>query len=405
MKLQPLPPLNSLVAFEAAAHHLSFTVAARELNVTQGAISRQVRLLEDYLGTALFTRTTREINLTATGSQYRKRARYAATDRPEPRREYAIGKARSQVTVVTSTAMASLWLLPLVSEFQRQNEEIDLRIIATDQVSDFPGWTVTWRCITAAHAEKHESHAVIQRRDFPTVCSPAYLAQHPGIETLKQLGGCTWLWLEDQHRDWIGWKEWFQRLGYQAPEPRRRININSYSMLIQSALAGQGIALAWSGLLSNHLQTGNLVRPTQAILRTDAQFCLLEPQGRAPKQTKRQPLPPVADGASGGEQSTFDGPGDLADFHIHGDARREDLHPSLVEDLDRDNLVAQKSASRFRYRRQSHGWRSWPWPSTDGHAFGNPARAAGDGYLGHHPTPPVLPRCTTRSRERTPGDW
>nr|BFE95888.1 hypothetical protein GCM10020185_64240 [Pseudomonas brassicacearum subsp. brassicacearum] len=118
---------------------------------------------------------------------------------------------------------------------------------------------------------------------FP-VCSPAYLAQHPGIETLKQLGGCTWLWLEDQHRDWIGWKEWFQRLGYQAPEPRRRININSYSMLIQSALAGQGIALAWSGLLSNHLQTGNLVRPTQAILRTDAQFCLLEPQGRAPNR-------------------------------------------------------------------------------------------------------------------------
>src|SRR3546814_18990792 len=70
MKLQPLPPLNSLVAFESAARHLSFTVAARELNVTQGAISRQVRLLEDYLGTALFTRPTREINLTATGTQY-----------------------------------------------------------------------------------------------------------------------------------------------------------------------------------------------------------------------------------------------------------------------------------------------------------------------------------------------
>ena len=70
MKLQPLPPLNSLVAFEAAARHLSFTVAARELNVTQGAISRQIRLLEDYLGTALFTRTTREINLTVSGSQY-----------------------------------------------------------------------------------------------------------------------------------------------------------------------------------------------------------------------------------------------------------------------------------------------------------------------------------------------
>ena len=65
MKLQPLPPLNSLVAFEASARHLSFTVAARELNVTQGAISRQIRVLEDYLGKTLFERTTRRLTLTS----------------------------------------------------------------------------------------------------------------------------------------------------------------------------------------------------------------------------------------------------------------------------------------------------------------------------------------------------
>ncbi|MCW1247297.1 LysR substrate-binding domain-containing protein, partial [Pseudomonas sp. SAICEU22] len=125
--------------------------------------------------------------------------------------------------------------------------------------------------------------ALFNEEIFP-VCSPAYLSQHPEAGNLEQLGACTWLWLEDQHRDWIGWKEWFQRLGHPAPEPRRRININNYSMLIQSALAGQGIALAWTRLLGDHLQTGNLVRPTSAILSTDAQFCLLEPLGQVPNR-------------------------------------------------------------------------------------------------------------------------
>lgn len=137
MKLQPLPPLNSLVAFEAAARHLSFTVAARELNVTQGAVSRQIRLLEDYLGTALFVRTTREINLTSTGSQYYESVRDTLQQIARATAGVRHWQGAQQVTVVTSTAMASLWLLPLVSEFQRQHEEIDLRIIATDQVEDF----------------------------------------------------------------------------------------------------------------------------------------------------------------------------------------------------------------------------------------------------------------------------
>jgi len=285
MKLQPLPPLNSLVAFEAAARHLSFTVAARELNVTQGAISRQVRLLEDYLGAALFTRTTREINLTAIGSQYFESVRDTLQQIAHATAGVRHWQGAQQVTVVTSTAMASLWLLPLVPEFQRQNEEIDLRIIATDQVSDFSRLDCDLALYYCSTQPKNMKVTPLFNEEIFPVCSPAYLAQHPGIETLEQLGGCTWLWLEDQHRDWIGWMEWFARLGYPAPEPRRRININSYSMLIQSALAGQGIALAWSGLLSNHLHTGSLVRPTQTILRTDAKFCLLEPQGRA---TNRQ---------------------------------------------------------------------------------------------------------------------
>jgi LysR family glycine cleavage system transcriptional activator len=284
MKLQPLPPLNSLVAFEAAARHLSFTLAARELNVTQGAISRQIRVLEDYLGTPLFVRSTREINLTTTGSQYYESVRATLQQIVHATAGVRHWRGAQQVTVITTTAMASLWLLPLVSEFQRQNEEIDLRIITNDKVDDFSRQDCDLALYYCSTPPQNMKVTPLFSGEIFPVCSPAFLAQHPQISDLDQLGSCTWLWLEDPRRDWIGWKEWFERLGHVAPEPRRRIDINSYSMLIQSALAGQGIALAWSSLLGNYLQTGELVRPTQATLMTDAQFFLLEPQGRAPNR-------------------------------------------------------------------------------------------------------------------------
>ncbi|MES2261809.1 MAG: LysR substrate-binding domain-containing protein [Pseudomonadota bacterium] len=280
MKIDPIPPLNSLVAFEAAARHLSFTLAAQELNVTQGAISRQVRVLEDYLGTTLFERTTRTINLSITGSQY-----YETVHELLTRLARATGKIRhwqgaQQVTVLTSTALASLWLLPKVAEFQHDNEEIDLRIIAHDHVKDFSRLDCDLALFYCRTPPKDiEVTPLFPEEIFP-VCSPAYLAKHPGLRTPADLHACTWLWLEDPQRDWIGWTEWFQRLGHASREPRHRININSYSMLIQSALTGQGIALAWSNLVDNHLQTGALVRPVDTVLKTEAQFCLIEPQGR-----------------------------------------------------------------------------------------------------------------------------
>jgi DNA-binding transcriptional LysR family regulator len=112
------------------------------------------------------------------------------------------------------------------------------------------------------------------------VCSPAYLAKYPALTEAKDLASCTWLVLDDSQRDWIGWSDWLQSQGLKGLEPKRRININSYSMVIQSAINGQGIALAWSNLVDDYLNSGALVRPLDAVLRTDAQFCLLEPLAR-----------------------------------------------------------------------------------------------------------------------------
>ena len=273
-----MPPLNSLVAFEAAARHLSFTHAAAELNVTQGAISRQVRLLEEYLGAALFERTTRRIDLSPTGAQY-----YEAVHATLLQLARATGNIRhwrgaQQVTVLTSTALASLWLLPKVAEFQRDNEEIELRIIANDHVKDKSRLECDLAVFYCRAQPKDVATTPLFAEEIFPVCSPDYLAKHPELKNPEDLRACTWLWLDDTPGDWIGWREWLQQLGCAGVEPRRRININSYSMVLQSALSGQGVALAWSNLVGHHLETGTLVRPIDAVVRTDARFCLIEPQ-------------------------------------------------------------------------------------------------------------------------------
>lgn len=281
MKLQPLPPLNSLVAFEASARHLSFTLAARELNVTQGAISRQIRLLEEYLGKPLFSRTTREIALTTTGRDYCEVVRESLQKVAHATAGVRHWQGTQQVTVVTSTAMASLWLLPRVSVFKNLNDEVDLRIIATDAMNEFSRLDCDLALYYCRSEPSNAKVTPLFAEEIFPVCSPAYLARNPQLANPQQLGEATWLWLEDPQSDWIGWQEWFYRNGLKATEPRNRININSYSMLIQSALAGQGMALAWSNLVDDHLSNGTLVRPVDTVLRTDARFCLLEPTGRS----------------------------------------------------------------------------------------------------------------------------
>lgn len=289
MKIHPLPPLNSLVGFEAAARHLSFTQAASELNVTQGAISRQVRHLEEYLGKPLFERNTRTIHLTPTGSQYYETVRDSLLHLARSTDEIRHWRGDQQVTVVTSTALAAHWLLPRVPEFKSRFEEIDLRIVANDQVRDFARLDCDLALYYCSKPPKDMLATPLFAEEVFPVCSPAYLARHPHLASADGLADCTWLWLEAAQRDWIGWPEWLVRLGLGPMAPRQRININSYSLLIQSALNGQGVALAWHQLVDDHLLTGALVRPNDLVLNTEGHFYLLERPGPgSPRQSVRQ---------------------------------------------------------------------------------------------------------------------
>lgn len=289
MRIKPLPPLNSLVAFEAAVRHLSFTRAADELSVTQGAISRQVRHLEDYLGRALFIRDKRVLHLTETGAEYYDSVQQALLLLAGATGDILQWQGDKQVTVVTTNAMASFWLLPRFSEFQEQYPEVDVRILAVDNLRDVSQNEfdiALFYCRTPP--QDLQVTPLFSETIFP-VCSPAYLDKHPELRDPQKLASGTLLAL-DVKEEWVNWSDWFQQCGLPQPaEPARRLKINNYPLVIQSALNGQGLALAWANLVDDYLASGLLVAPVDTTLATTSQFYMLEPS--APQS---RPKPGVA---------------------------------------------------------------------------------------------------------------
>lgn len=278
MKIRPLPPLNTLVAFEAVARHLSFTAAAGELSLTQGAVSHRVRQLEDYLGKALFVRANRSIQMTPAGLRYYQVVRACLESVAEATARQLQWKGERRVTVATTHAVASLWLLPKIPDFQRIHEDIDIRILASDQLYDLRHGEFDMALLyRSVPPPEMKATALFPEEVFP-VCSRDYLSASGALEHPDELFRKTLLYLDDGQADWFDWQEWFRRVGVEPVEPRSRIDINNYPMLLQAAINGQGIALAWRHLVDAYLESGALVRPVETVLRTSAKFYLLEPE-------------------------------------------------------------------------------------------------------------------------------
>jgi DNA-binding transcriptional LysR family regulator len=275
-----LPPLSSLVVFEAAARHLSFTRAALELNITQAAVSRQIRSLEDNLGVALFTRLHRTIQLTAPGKKLLRTVTISL--------EYladTVGELRSggsdiiHITVVATLAVASFWLIPRLPKFRVMFPDIEVRVLATDQeieqISESFDAGIRYG---AGHWPGMTARLLGGAEIFP-VCSPGYLSRHP-FASIDGLLEQTLLYQEDPRWDWIDWPIWLAELDMRGSQVRHSLKINSYSLLIQAAIAGQGVALGWSHLVDHLLAAGSLVRPIDATLSTRHSFYLVTPDNQ-----------------------------------------------------------------------------------------------------------------------------
>jgi len=273
------PSTGALRSFEAAARHLSFTEAAAELNLTQGAVSHQIKELETRLGVKLFNREARGINLSDAGDIYLPYVREAlgrlraGLDALRPEGDDNV------LTVSCSPNFAAKWLVPRLGAFSREHPDIDLRISAMMQHVTFEGDGID---LGVRHGIGDWPHLHVtqlcQEVVFP-ICSPLLLASLDQVDSIEGLANLTLL--HDQDR--AAWAKWLTAMDVplEAFDLDHGPVFNESSLVIDAAVAGQGVALARSALSALDLAAGRLVRPVENSLPAKFSYWIVCPKPRA----------------------------------------------------------------------------------------------------------------------------
>ncbi|MES3015242.1 MAG: LysR substrate-binding domain-containing protein [Pseudomonadota bacterium] len=271
--------LSNLRAFEAVARRSSFSEAAEELFVTQSAISRQIKGLEDELGATLFVRGTRHVEMTQSGQLLLRAVEASLPKIDASVRQIRAARSRKRVSVTTFASFGSLWLLPRIEAFQREHPDIDIRVSAADAIADMddPELDLALRYCSPAQAPagavrmfgevltpvvSRSLAEQIRRGEAPPLSTAADLTQH----TLAE---------EDDTKtstEYLSWRRWLTLHDQPGLQPKRWLYLNFTYQQVQAALAGHGVALARVALVFEALQRGELVEPFGPEGRMDSPY-------------------------------------------------------------------------------------------------------------------------------------
>jgi len=262
-----MPALDLLVGFEAAARHLSFTKAGEELYLTQSAVSRQIKELEDQLGLPLFQRRHRALSLTDAGQQYYAvAAQVITTMRAATERLRAQAGKRRPLSVTTTASFAALWLIPRLAGFTREHPGVDVRITAETKVQDLErdGLDVALRHGPASLAGPNAVR-LFGERVFP-VCSPKLLKKLP-LKKPDDLKNHVLLQYHDPdvRHPWLHWKTWLEVAGVADLRPAGTLSFSGYEQIIPAAVAGHGVALGRSPLVKDLIDAKQLTAPFKSM--------------------------------------------------------------------------------------------------------------------------------------------
>ena len=262
--LRQLPSLDFLKGFEAAGRLLSFTLAARELFVTQSALSRQIQALEDGLGVQLFQRKHRALALTPAGSAFHRavgetlRSLASAAD-------MARGASRAPgLTMTTTVSFASLWVIPRLPAFRERHPEVEVYVSADDRLVDLGRGDVDVAIRYVADARAPEGAVRLFGERLLPVVSPK-LVRRGGTPLAKpgDLARHVLLHLDDPEGQtpWLEWGQWLAANGEPGLKPAGSLRFKLYDQVIQAAVGGQGVALGRVPLIAEHLRDGRLIAP------------------------------------------------------------------------------------------------------------------------------------------------
>lgn len=276
-----LPSLNALLVLEAAVRHRSFTAAAVELGVTQAAISRQVALLEEQLGTPLFVRRHRAVEPTAPCQLLASSLAIQFAAIGESIEMVRSAKRQEAVTIGATLAFSTFWLLPRIAEFRERYPSAQIRVVSQDSRINLAGGEVDV-VVRFGVPPFDDGLVVASRADevFP-VCSPDYARKVGGAEVFAA-GRYELIEHEVPDRSWYVWSDWFGRARVAAAQVQPSLSVRHFSEALQAARAGHGIALGWGVLVQGYLDDGSLVRLGDAVVQAEGRYNVLVPARRKP---------------------------------------------------------------------------------------------------------------------------
>ena len=278
-----LPPLKSLVAFEAAARHLSLTRAGGELRISREAVSRHIRGLEEHLGVKLFDRLHRAVALTPPGKKLRVIVQKSLEDIAHVSR--AIGKSAEshKITVAATIAISSFFLTPRLSRFRVKHPSNEIHVVISDKPSELFADEInvalrygdgSWPGFNATH--------LVDVRSFP-VCTPEYLESSPQLKKPADLINHTLVNLDGVPHASEDWWWWLDEHNVRTPESLNMRGCNSYDNVRRRVMQGEGVALGFSGLVDDYVDDGRLVRPLGAVENKIQAVYVVLPAATAPQ--------------------------------------------------------------------------------------------------------------------------
>jgi DNA-binding transcriptional LysR family regulator len=253
-----------LRAFEAVARHLNFRAASEEMALTQSAVSRQIQALEEEVGATLFLRHTRAVELTGAGAQLLLAVSQALPRIDSAVRQIRQSAGRKSVSVTTFASFASMWLIPRLEQFQRDNPEIDIRIDASDTSLDLELADVDLALRYGPTANMPPKAIRLFGEQLTPVASPWLLKSASPVKKPADLAQFALIEAGDAHRthlEWLTWRRWFDEQQLSRLQPKRWLYFNYAYQMVQAALTGQGVVLARLPMVSEALANGDLIEP------------------------------------------------------------------------------------------------------------------------------------------------
>ncbi len=282
------PPLPALRTFEVAARHLSFTKAASELHITQGAVSQQIKQLEASLGFALFHRGARGLSLTEKGEALAETAQSAFRRLFDKIEELRQSEDAGILTVSVSPSLAVKWLIPRLGRFYERHPEVDVRIRPDPVLIDVEAeaGTVDMAIRFGQGPFPGLSAVPIMHETVFAVASPELVAKGPPLRRPSDLSRHTLLHSSSTQvvvNSMARWEVWLGVLGVTGINAKAGPTFPSSYMLLEAAIHGQGVALTWAALADDDLRAGRLVRLFDRALEGSMSYFALTTQAAADK--------------------------------------------------------------------------------------------------------------------------